>query len=64
MTAAAELIRVEAAADDAIAAVRVSLCKGDEIFSALVRELGYGGSDQRLKVFCHRLQRHIERANG
>lgn len=64
MTAAAELARISQAADDAISAVKVSLCTGDELYRALTRELGYGSQDERLRTFMRRIQRTIERSSA
>lgn len=56
-----DLARISQAADDTIVAIGMSLCSGDELFSSLTREIGYGQADQRLRTFLHRVQRHIER---
>lgn len=57
-----ELHEADKAATEAVTPIRVNLCCGDELHTALVRTIGYGQTDERLKVFLRRVQKSIERA--
>lgn len=58
-----ELHEVDKAANEAVTSIRVNLCCGDELHTALVRAIGYGQADESLRVFLRRVQKSIERAS-
>lgn len=62
MSDAAAVLAGETSANEAVQAIRASLCTGDELHSALTRLLGYVRTDGRLIGWCRAIQKMLERA--